>query len=61
MLIVSLNHIVWMANTCFAYPELVDYMSLNGQLVGAIALGVPDAVPYQKQCKPFDMVVEFKD
>ena len=52
---------LWIANTCFAYPELVDYMNLKGQLVGAIALGVPDAVPYQKQCKPFDMVVEFKD
>ena len=52
---------LWIANTCFAYLELVDHMHLQGQLVGAIALGVPDTIPYQKQCKPFDAVVEFID
>lgn len=36
---------LWIANTCFAYDELVEYIGTENQLVGAVALGVPDEEP----------------
>ena len=33
---------LWIANTCFAYPELVTYLNMKGQLIGTIAVGYPD-------------------
>ena len=31
---------LWIANTCFAYNELADFIGIKGQLVGAISLGI---------------------
>ncbi len=36
---------LWIANTCFAYDELVDFIGITGQLVGAISLGHSDEHP----------------
>lgn len=51
---------LWIANTCFAYNELVDFMSIKGQLVGAISLGIADEAPEQRPRKDFSEVVEFR-
>lgn len=51
---------LWIANTCFAYKELVDFMGIQGQLVGAISLGVADEAPAQRARKDFSEVVEFR-
>lgn len=51
---------LWIANTCFAYNELIDFMGIKGQLVGAISLGIADEAPGQRPRKDFSEVVEFR-
>lgn len=51
---------LWIANTCFAYDELVNFIDIKGQLVGAISLGVPDEMPNQRPRKQFEDVVVFR-
>lgn len=50
---------LWIANTCFAYNELVDLIDIKGQLVGAISLGVPNEAPDQRPRKSFEEVIEY--
>ena len=50
---------LWIANTCFAYPELVEFTGMKGQLVGAISLGAAAESPAQRPRKDFAEVVEF--
>lgn len=52
---------LWIANTCFAYDELVNFIDIKGQLVGAISLGVPNKMPNQRPRKQFEDVVEFRE
>ena len=51
---------LWIANTCFAYPELINEMRTNGQLVGAVALGYADEAPVQRPRKPLEELVEYR-
>ena len=51
---------LWIGNTCFAYSELVQFMGITGQLVGAISLGIADEAPAQRPRKDFSEVVEFR-
>ncbi len=51
---------LWIANTCFAYPELVNEMQTNGQLVGAVTLGYADEAPAQRPRKPLEELVEYR-
>ncbi len=51
---------LWIANTCFAYNELVHYAGITGQLVGAVALGYANEHPTQRPRKPLGDVVEFR-
>lgn len=50
---------LWIANTCFAYYELFDFIGIKGQLVGAIALGVANEQPNSRPRKNISEVVEF--
>lgn len=50
---------LWIANTCFAYNELVELTGMKGQLVGAISLGAAAEAPMQRARKDFTEVVEF--
>lgn len=50
---------LWIANTCFAYNELIEFTGMKGQLVGAISLGVAAETPAQRPRKDFSEVVEF--
>lgn len=51
---------LWIANTCFAYDELVNFIDIKGQLVGAISLGISDEMPNQRPRKQFEDVVVFR-
>ena len=51
---------VWIANTCFAYDELVEYIGTENQLVGAVALGVPDEEPASRPRKQLEDVLEYR-
>lgn len=51
---------LWIANTCFAYPELTEFLKENGQLTGAIALGIADEKPAARPRKPFNEIVEYR-
>ena len=51
---------LWIANTCFAYDELVEYIGTENQLVGAVALGVPDEEPASRPRKQLEDVLEYR-
>ena len=50
---------LWIANTCFAYPELTAYLGTKKQHVGAIALGYANEKPMQRPRKKLEEIVEF--
>lgn len=49
---------LWIGNTCFAYPELVDYMQVKGQLIGGVALGYANEMPEARPRKNLSDLVE---
>ena len=51
---------LWIANTCFAYPELVTFLNTEEQLVGAIAVGYANESPRQRPRKEMDEIVEYR-
>lgn len=51
---------LWIANTCFAYPELMEYIKEPGQLIGAVALGYADEAPGQRPRKSLDEIMEYR-
>lgn len=51
---------LWIANTCFAYPELVEYLQTEEQLIGAVALGYPDEEPVARPRKELEEIVEWR-
>ncbi len=51
---------LWIANTCFAYDELVHHLGISGQLVGAISLGYPSEQPCPRPRRRLEDVVEFR-
>lgn len=51
---------LWIANTCFAYRELVTYLETEQQLVGAVAVGYPDETPSQRPRKQLEGFVEYR-
>lgn len=52
---------LWIANTCFAYPELVDFMGTEHQLISAIALGYAAESPGPRPRKPLAEILEFQE
>ena len=51
---------LWIANTCYAYNELVEHIGTNAQLIGAVALGYADEAPAARPRKSLDDVVEYR-
>ena len=52
---------LWIANTCFAYPELMAAIGEPGQLVGAIAVGYPAEQPQQRPRKRMEEILEYRE
>ena len=51
---------LWIANTCYGYKELTEYLGTTQQLVGAIALGYTDENPTQRPRKKMEDIVEYR-
>lgn len=52
---------LWIANTCFAYPELIKYIGTTQQLVGAISVGYPAENPAARPRKRMEDILEFRE
>ena len=51
---------LWIANTCFAYPELIREIGTEKQLVGAISVGYPAEAPLSRPRKPIEDILEYR-
>ena len=50
---------LWIANTCFAYEELLSFLKTEAQLIGAVALGYSDEAPAARPRKELADIVEY--
>ena len=51
---------LWIANTCFAYNDLMDYIGTDSQLTGIVAVGFADEAPAKRPRKPSEEIVEYR-
>ena len=51
---------LWIANTCFAYPELMEILTEKGQLLGAVALGYANEAPGPRPRKKLEEIIEYR-
>jgi len=51
---------LWIANTCYAYKELTEYLDTTRQLIGAIAIGYADEKPAPRPRKRMEDIVEYR-
>ena len=51
---------LWIANTCFAYNELIDFIGTDSQLTGIVAVGFADEAPAKRPRKPLEEIVEYR-
>lgn len=52
---------LWIANTCFAYNDLVDFMKTDRQLTGLVALGYPLENPSKRPRKSLQEISDFNN
>lgn len=51
---------LWIANTCYAYPELTDFLQTGVQLSCAVALGYAAEKPGPRPRKPDREIIEYR-
>lgn len=51
---------LWIANTCFAYDDLMDYIGESGQLIGAVTVGYPAEAPLPRPRKKLTEIIEYR-
>ena len=51
---------LWIANTCFAYDALMEYIGLPGQFIGAVAVGYADEQPAERPRKTVSEIMEYR-
>lgn len=51
---------LWIANTCFAYNELIDFIETDSQLTGIVAIGFANEAPAKRPRKPVADIVEYR-
>ena len=51
---------LWIANTCFAYDDLVEAIGEPGQLIGAVAVGHAAEHPQPRPRKPLEEILEYR-
>lgn len=51
---------LWIANTCFAYEDLVDFIGTDNQLTGIVAVGFANESPSKRPRKQFKDIVEYR-
>ncbi|MDO4490841.1 MAG: nitroreductase family protein [Lachnospiraceae bacterium] len=52
---------LWIANTCFAYEELVKYIGTEHQLTGIVAVGYPAEAPGKRPRKKMEDILEYRE
>lgn len=52
---------LWIANTCFAYDRLVEFLNTNDQLTGIVAVGYPNEFPPKRPRKKLEDIVEYRN
>lgn len=52
---------LWICDIFFAYQELSNWLSVQGELYAALAIGYGDEMPSVRPRKPFADVVEWRD
>lgn len=52
---------LWIGNTCFAYQELMEYIGVTAELVGAIALGYKAETPAMRPRKKIEDIIVYFD
>lgn len=50
---------LWIANTCFAYNDMVEVIPSKGQLIGAVAVGYAAEKPYPRPRKNLEEILEY--
>lgn len=50
---------LWIANTCFAYNDMVEVIPSKGQLIGAVAVGYAAEKPYPRPRKKLEEILEY--
>lgn len=51
---------LWIANTCFAYDDLMKFINSNGQLIGAVTVGYSAESPNQRPRKQLRDILEYR-
>lgn len=51
---------LWIANTCFAYDDLIAFIGTEHQLTGIVAVGIADENPDKRPRKKIEDIVEFR-
>ena len=51
---------LWIANTCFAYDNLMEAIGEPGQLIGAVAVGHAAENPQTRPRKPLEEILEYR-
>lgn len=51
---------LWIANTCFAYNDLIEFIGTDNQLTGIVAVGFAAETPDKRPRKRFDDIVEYR-
>lgn len=50
---------LWVANTCFAYNDMVEVIPSKGQLIGAVAVGYAAEKPHPRPRKKLEEILEY--
>ena len=51
---------LWIANSCFAYNDLIDFIGTEHQLTGIVAVGFANENPAKRPRKPFKDIIEYR-
>lgn len=51
---------LWIGDTYFAYPELLEYLQAKGELAAAFLLGYPDEAPAARPRQPLSGLIEWR-
>lgn len=52
---------LWIANTCFAYNDIVEYLNTEDQLIGIVAVGHSAEAPAKRPRKRITRIVEYRE
>lgn len=51
---------LWIANTCFAYNDLMNFIGTDHQLTGLVAVGYAAETPNKRPRKQLEEILEYR-